>query len=309
MEIFGPIPSRRLGRSLGINNIPSKSCSYACTYCQVGAGTTSVKQRGFYAPEYLAHLVKERVALVKAQGDTIDYLSFVPDGEPTLDTRLSETIDLLRPLGIKIAIISNASLIWRAEIRATLNKADWVSLKLDTVNEAIWQRLNKAHTNLQLSKILAGMLTFAQEFTGILATDTMLVKGVNTSVENAEGVANFLVQLKPQKSYILLPTRPPAEIDVSIPSEAELIRFYEIVSRQIPQLECLGQYEGNAFTATGDAANDLLSITAVHPLREEAVKELLVKNQADWSVVETLMQTGKLKTTEYLGTKFYLTKI
>jgi wyosine [tRNA(Phe)-imidazoG37] synthetase (radical SAM superfamily) len=307
MEIFGPIPSRRLGRSLGINNIPPKSCSYSCTYCQVGAvATTEIKRRGFYAPEYLFKLVNERVVQARERGEIIDYLSFVPEGEPTLDTHLGDTIELLRPLGIKIAIISNGSLIWREEIRETLKKLDWVCLKVDTVTETLWHRLNKSHGNLKLAKILDGMLTFAQEFTGTLATDTMLVKGVNVGEESAYGVADFLGQLKPDKAYLLIPTRPPAESDVSAPSEEEVNRFYQIVSRKVPTVECLGHYEGNAFASTGNVASDLLSITAVHPMREEAVRELLANNRADWSIVQLLLKEGKLKETVYQGNKFYV---
>jgi len=137
MEIFGPIPSRRLGRSLGINNIPPKACSYYCTYCQVGpTEETEIALRHFYGADYLVKLVKERVAQLKKQGEAIDHLSFVPDGEPTLDADLGETIDKLRPLGIKIAIITNGSLLWREDVRETLKKADWVSLKVDTVDES-----------------------------------------------------------------------------------------------------------------------------------------------------------------------------
>ncbi len=307
MEVFGPIPSRRLGRSLGINNIPPKSCSYSCTYCQVGgAETTEVKRRRFYSPEYLLAQVQERVELAKQRGETIDYLSFVPDGEPTLDTHLGETIELLRPLGIKLAIISNGSLIWRPEVRETLKKLDWVCLKVDTVDEAIWQRLNKSHGHLQLTKILDGMLTFSQEFTGTLATDTMLVKDVNVTEPAAYGVAQFLGQLRPTKAYLLVPTRPPAETGVCAPSEEEVNRFYQILSRTVPQVEYLGHYEGNAFSATGHSDQDILSITAVHPMREEAIRELLANNGEEWTVVETLLQKQTLKEMEYEGKRFYL---
>jgi len=307
MEVFGPIPSRRLGRSLGINHIPPKSCSYSCIYCQVGAVTdTEIRPQGFYRPADLLAQVKERVEKARARGETIDYLSFVPEGEPTLDTHLGETIDLLKPLGIKIAIISNGSLLWRAAIRETLKKVDWVCLKVDTVDETIWRRINQSHGHLQLAKILDGMLIFAEEYQGLLATDTMLVKDVNTSDSVAEGIADFLAKLKPQRAYLLVPTRPPAEPEVQAPSEEEVNHFYQIVSRKVPYLECLVNYEGNAFGTTGEVATDLLSITAVHPMREEAVRELLANNQAAWEIVETLLAEGKLIETEYGGQKFYL---
>jgi wyosine [tRNA(Phe)-imidazoG37] synthetase (radical SAM superfamily) len=307
MEIFGPIPSRRLGRSLGINNIPPKACSYYCTYCQVGpTEQTEIKRRHFYGADYLVKRVKERVAQLQAQGEAIDHLSFVPDGEPTLDIDLGETIDKLRPLGIKIAIITNGSLIEHKEVRETLKKADWISLKIDSVDEKIWHRLDVPHSSLKLATILEGMTTFAKEYTGTLVTETMLVKNRNVSEESAAGIADFIQRLNPKTAYFLIPTRPPAISSIRPPSEEELNRFYQIVSRKVPNLEYLTGYEGNAYASTGDTAKDILSITAVHPMREEAVRELLAKNQAEWHTIETLINDGKLMATEYEGNKFYI---
>jgi len=307
MEIFGPIPSRRLGRSLGINNIPPKACSYYCTYCQVGpTEETEIALRHFYGADYLVKLVKKRVAQLREQGETIDHLSFVPDGEPTLDADLSETIDKLRPLGIKIAIITNGSLIWREDVRETLKKADWISLKIDTVDDKIWQRINIPHHSLKLTKILEGMITFAKEYRGTLVTETMLVKDRNVSEKAAIGYADFIHRLKPKKAYFLIPTRPPAISSIRPPNEKEINQVYQIVSRKVPNVEYLTGYEGNAFASSGDVAEDLLSITAVHPMREEAVHELLAKNQADWLIVENLLSEGKIMKTEYEGQKFYM---
>jgi len=307
MEIFGPIPSRRLGRSLGINNIPPKSCSYYCTYCQVGpTEQTEMVRRHFYGADYLVKQVNARVAQLRECGETIDHLSFVPDGEPTLDLDLAETIDKLRPLGIKIAIITNGSLIWDEGVRETLNKADWVSLKVDSVDEKSWQRLNLPDKTLKLETILEGMMTFAEAYTGTLVTETMLVKDRNVSEASAVGIADFIQRLNPKKAYFLIPTRPPAISSIRPPSEGELNRFYQIVSRKVANIEYLTGYEGNAFASSGNAAEDLLSITAVHPMRFEAVRELLAKNQADWGIVENLVNEGKIMETEYEGQKFYI---
>ena len=133
MIAFGPVPSRRLGRSLGINNIPPKVCTYSCIYCQVGRTLDmQVERRSFYNPDDIAAEVREKVEKAKAVGESIDYLTFVPDGEPTLDANLGREIELLRPLGLKIAVISNGSLITRTDVRDELMQADWVSLKVDS---------------------------------------------------------------------------------------------------------------------------------------------------------------------------------
>ncbi|GAH79790.1 unnamed protein product, partial [marine sediment metagenome] len=121
MITFGPVPSRRLGRSLGINNIPPKVCSYSCVYCQVGRTLNiQVERRTFYEPEKILEEAFDRVKKTEKIGEAINYLTFVPDGEPTLDKNLGRTIELLKPPGIKIAVITNGSLIWREDVREEL---------------------------------------------------------------------------------------------------------------------------------------------------------------------------------------------
>jgi len=304
MEIFGPIPSRRLGRSLGINNIPPKSCSYYCTYCQVGpTESTEIQLRHFYGSEYLVKQVTERVQ--QLQGETIDYLSFVPDGEPTLDADLGTTIDQLRPLGIKIAIITNASLIELPSVRETLKKADWLSIKIDSVNPKIWQRINVPHPSLKLENILKNILSFSTEYSGTLVSETMLIKDRNVDENSAYEIADFIQRLNPKTAYFLIPTRPPAVSSIRPPDPEELQQFYKIISQKLTNIEYLTGYEGNLFTSTGNVADDVLSITAVHPMREEAIRELLAKHQVHWNVIEELINSNKIKLTEYQGNKFY----
>ena len=123
MIAYGPVPSRRLGRSLGINNIPPKTCTYSCVYCQLGRTLEMrAKRREFYQPERILLEVKDKIERAGDAGELVDYLTFVPDGEPTLDLNLGREIDLLRSLGLRIAVISNASLIWQEDARAALAK-------------------------------------------------------------------------------------------------------------------------------------------------------------------------------------------
>ena len=139
MLVFGPVPSRRLGRSLGVNNIPAKICSYSCVYCQLGATIKiSIERRPFYDPEKIFKEVKEKIKDVG-----VDYISFVPDGEPTLDINLGKEIEMLKSLNHKIAVLTNGSLIFREDVRKDLSKADLVSLKVDAVSEDLWRKINQ----------------------------------------------------------------------------------------------------------------------------------------------------------------------
>ena len=310
MIAFGPVPSRRLGRSLGINNIPPKVCTYSCVYCQLGRTIKmQVERCAFYPPEEILQDVNRKVEGARKAGESIDYLTFVPDGEPTLDVHLSREIELLTPLEIKIAVITNGSLIWREDVREDLMKADWVSLKIDSTREDVWRRINRPYGTLQLPSILDGMLEFARAYNGELATETMLVEGVNDSDNHLKEVADFLAQLGPATAYLSIPTRPPAEQWVQPPSEEVFNRAYQILSERVDQAEYLIGYEGNAFAFTGNVEEDLLSITAVHPMREEAVNKFLARARADWPIVYKLIEENQLVETRYRGKRFYVRKL
>jgi wyosine [tRNA(Phe)-imidazoG37] synthetase (radical SAM superfamily) len=306
---FGPVPSRRLGRSLGINNIPPKICSYSCVYCQLGRTIQLARERhAFYPPEEIVNEVQEKVHEVTGRGEAIDYLTFVPDGEPTLDINLGLEIERLKPLGINIAVISNASLIDHVDVQADLMKADWVSLKVDAVQEKIWHQLNRPYGTLRLDEILKGMIEFSENFQGLLASETMLIQGLNDNDNHLREVSRFLNELVPDMAYLAIPTRPPAEEWACPPEEGVINRAYQILSERLEgvKLEYLIGYEGDAFVSTGNAEADLLSITAVHPMREQAVDRLLRRAGADWSLVRDLIAQGQLVEAEYRGKTFYM---
>ena len=253
--------------------------------------------------------VQEKIEKAKQAGESIDYLTFVPDGEPVLDANLGHEIELLKTLGIKIAVITNSSLIWQTEVRENLMKADWVSLKIDSVREEIWRKIDRPHGTLPFASILEGMLEFAKAYRGELVTETMLVRGVNDVDEQVKEVAEFLVQLKPAKVYLSIPTRPPAERWVQAPGEEDINRVYQILSSRIDGVEYLIGYEGDAFAFTGNVEEDLLNITAVHPMREEAMEKFLERAETDWSVIDKLISRGQLIEVEYEGKRFYLRRL
>ncbi|MCF8302985.1 MAG: radical SAM protein [Bacteroidales bacterium] len=310
MKAFGPIPSRRLGRSLGINNIPPKVCSYSCVYCQLGkAIRMETERREHYDPLELVEEIKQKVAQLKNQGEKIDYLSLVPDGEPTLDINLGKEIELLKSLGVRIAVITNSSLLWRQDVRDELKAADWVSVKVDAVKENCWKHVDRPHKNLNLESILDGIKSFSKEFKGKLVTETMLIKGINDAPDQLEKTALFTGDINPAIAYLSIPTRPPARKDVTPADETSINKAYQIFSEKIHNVELLLGYEGNSFASSGNAEEDLLSITAVHPMREEAVRELLQKDNAQWEIVEKLLEEEKLLQTEFNGRQFFMRKL
>jgi wyosine [tRNA(Phe)-imidazoG37] synthetase (radical SAM superfamily) len=306
---FGPVPSRRLGKSLGINNIPAKTCSYSCLYCQLGRTTNMTTERqAFYKPEDIFKEVERKVDEAVSRNERIDYLTFVPDGEPTLDVNLGKEISILKQIEIPIAVITNASLIRRKDVKEDLLEANLVSLKVDAVSEDLWRRINRSHKDLKLNAVLEGVTEFADEFKGTIISETMLVDGVNYGSE-FEKTADFLKNLKRlDKAYVAIPTRPPAEEWVKPAKEETVNAAFQVFSEGlgVDRVEYLIGYEGNAFAFTGRVEEDLLSITAVHPMRKEAVKEFLKKADADWRVIERLLKEDKLIELEYEGNQYYM---
>jgi wyosine [tRNA(Phe)-imidazoG37] synthetase (radical SAM superfamily) len=268
-----------------------------------------VERCPFYDPWEILKAVQHKVEKVRERGESIDYLTFVPDGEPTLDVHLGREVELLSSVGIKIAVITNASFLWREDVREDLMKADWVSLKIDSVREEIWRKINRPHVTLQLAPILDGLLEFAKAYQGEFVTETMLVEGVNDKEPLVGEIAEFLIRLRPTKAYLSIPTRPPAEKWVEAPGEEIINRAYHILRKRIDQVEYLIGYEGNAFSSTGNVEEDLLSIASVHPMREEAIHEFLTRAGFDWSVVQRLITQDQLIEMDYEGRKFYMRKL
>jgi len=310
MIAFGPVPSRRLGYSLGINHIPPKHCPYSCVYCQVGRTTNlAIGRQDFYPLAPILQEVERKISDCKRTGHAIDYLSLVPDGEPTLDINLGKLIEGLKPFGIPIAVITNASLIDREEVQDALLQADWVSLKIDAVIEADWRRINRPHRHLSLPSILTGMLDFRRRYHGELVTETMLVSGINDSEVAVLELSKFLLELQPFKSYLSIPTRPPAESWVKPPAANSLQRIIEILTRKVSFVDLLFETEAADFISTGNIIEDILSIIAVHPIREDALRSMVTKAGADWKIVEELITSKKITCIQYREIRFYLRRL
>ncbi|MBM4049747.1 MAG: radical SAM protein, partial [Planctomycetes bacterium] len=141
---FGPVPSRRFGRSLVVNNLKPKVCPYSCAYCQLGRTVCmGTERQPFHGAETVARAVRVRVEEARQSGERIDHVTFVPTGEPTLDLGLRRAIHVIRSLGIPVAVVTNGALLTNREVREALCEADRISLKVDAVREASWRRINR----------------------------------------------------------------------------------------------------------------------------------------------------------------------
>jgi wyosine [tRNA(Phe)-imidazoG37] synthetase (radical SAM superfamily) len=264
----------------------------------------------FYRPGDIIKTAKDKMDQLKRAGERVDYITFVADGEPTLDKNLGREIELLQSLGTKTAVISNASLIWMDDVKKDLGKADWVSLKVDTVDRNIWRTVDRPHGRLDICRILEGIKDFAVDYKGTLVTETMLVKGLNDSLESISKTADYLADVRPRRVYLLVPSRPPTEGWVKRPGMNSMKQIFAIMSERVgPVVEIIGEDEGDSFFFTDDIVKDILSITSVHPIREDVIDKLLTDRNCSWDAIETLVGQGVLERFDYENKRFYVRKV
>ncbi len=293
--VFGPVPSRRLGKSIGINNIPPKRCSYSCVYCQIGrTHQMQINRESFYDPTIIFQQVNEKIQQLTDNDEHIDYITIVSDGEPTLDKQLAMLITKLKRLSYPVAVITNSSLINRKDVQEALVIADLVSLKIDAVSDSIWKQIDRPQGSLNLDEILRGIMDFSTQYDNTLYTETMVVHQINDSLDELKKIAEFIAQMNPMKSFLSIPTRPPSEPWVKPASEETLAQAYQLFTDLNIPTEYLMGYEGDDFTYSGDAEQELLSILSVHPMRKEAVEQFLKKANESWILIERLIKNQQI---------------
>jgi wyosine [tRNA(Phe)-imidazoG37] synthetase (radical SAM superfamily) len=235
----------------------------------------------------------------------VDYMTFVPNGEPTLDQNLKCGIEVLKGLYPKVAVITNGSLIWRKETREALALADWVGIKVDTVHMGTWKRLNRPHRNLNLDRILGGILEFKNDYDHTLTTETMVVKGMNDDQHEFEAIAEFLTYIQPAICYIAVPDRPPADRRVQMP-EATIIEIAETVFNQHGlNTEVLSDIQPCKWIWPPDLLEQLSALTAVHPVDEASINKILSKKAQGRDLIDKLVKDGKIRRLRYNGKNYY----
>ena len=301
--VFGPVPSRRLGRSLGVNLVPLKVCNYSCIYCQLGKTTTFTNVRREYFPG--SEVFKEVLRAIEVFDGGFDYLTFIGDGEPLLNSAIDWLVSKVKEVCPKpIAVLSNGSLLYLKEVREGLMYADVVKVSLDAGSERLFRFVNRPHKDLTLSKVVEGWLEFRDVFKGELWVEVMLVRDVNDSLSNAEGIVRILRELRPAKVHVMVPTRPPTEPWVKPATSDKVIEFVRLISRCVGAATPIYLPETGEFNISKypDPIEALLSIIKVHPMREEQVVKELVKAGLDpKEVIERLIEEGKVRKEVFEG--------
>ena len=239
--IFGPVASRRLGRSLGIDLVPYKTCSFDCLYCELGTTTHLTLERKMYsAPQEIIDELKDYLKKLALQPD---YITLGGSGEPTLHDHLGTIIAEIKKLtSIPVAVLTNSSLLYRDDVKGDLLRADVILPSLDTVSPSLFTHLNRPHPSLDLKKIIQGLIDFRKLFTGQIWLEILFCRGVNDSEEEVMRLHEVIREINPDKIQLNTLDRPPAEDSVFPVGREELERikrFFgekaEIITGSLPE--------------------------------------------------------------------------
>jgi wyosine [tRNA(Phe)-imidazoG37] synthetase (radical SAM superfamily) len=253
-----------------------------------------ITRESFYDPDIIFQQVNEKIQQLTDNDEHIDYITIVSDGEPTLDKELAMLITKLKRLSYPVAVITNSSLIDQKDVQDALATADLVSLKIDAVSDSIWKQIDRPQGSLNLDDILRGIIDFSTQYDNTLYTEIMVVHQINDSLDELKKIAEFIAQINPVKSFLSIPTRPPSESWVKPASEETLAQAYQLFTDLNIPTEYLMGYEGDDFTYSGNAEQELLSILSVHPMRKEAVEQFLKKANESWILIERLIKNQQI---------------
>ena len=266
-HIFGPVLSRRLGRSLGIDLVPLKTCTYDCIYCQLGCTSHKTVERREWVPlDAVVSEVREALATHP------DYITLSGSGEPTLYNRIAELIDRIRCItDVPVAVLTNGSLLWRADVRNELAEAQLVIPSLDAGDALMFEAVNRPHTSLSFEQMLAGLRAFRQDYRGAYWLEIVLLGGYTALPSEINKLAACAKDINPDRVQLNTVTRPPAEaFAVSVTPG----RLHELAARFDPPAEVIADFHRALHTKTGSAGHkDIINLLRRRPCTAQDIAE------------------------------------
>lgn len=298
--VFGPVPSRRLGISLGISPIPKKTCNYSCVYCQLGRTDHMSNAREMF---FSVHEIMEEFNEILKSGFVFDVVTIVGEGEPTLYFGMGELIEQLKEQTSKpIAVITNGALLYEPQLRLELAKADIVLPTMDAYDERSLKAINRPHKEIEFSQVFDGLKVFSKEYSGQLWIEIMLLAGVNDDDVSLHKYLEMLAELKYERLYLNTPVRPPAEKQVKPLGEAGMRHAVEV----------LGGISLDFFASEGFQSNlhdsyaAIMSIIKRHPMNQFEIESFLkIRNEDAIVFLRRLESDSAVKVVNYKGYKTY----
>jgi len=302
LRTYGPVPSRRLGFSLGIDIIPLKTCSLNCIYCQLGPAVQKIIQRKEYfsSSEILSQIKKKL-----SSGQRIDYITFSGSGEPTLNKTLGKLIrEIKKTTSIPVAVLTNSTLLSRKSVRNALMGADLVVPSLDAATQEIFVKINRPHPSLNIEEIIQGLQKLSQEFKGPIWLEIMLVKGVNDSPSHIRKLKEAIAKIKPEKVQLNTVIRPPAEKHARPLSLKGLENTEKILGKNCEII--VESYREGQISTPENLEGAILSLIQRRPVTLEEISASLGKHKNEIiKYLDSLLAEGKIKSVTHKGFKYF----
>jgi wyosine [tRNA(Phe)-imidazoG37] synthetase (radical SAM superfamily) len=261
-HVYGPVPSRRLGLSLGLDIVPFKTCTFNCIYCQLGGSVRQSGRRGCFFPE---SKVLGQVRKALDRNPQIDHITFSGSGEPTLNTAIGRLVrDIKAMTDIPVVVLTNSSLLARRPVREALLAADIVVPSLDAARAATFRRVNRPLPALQIETIIQALESFRREFRGRIWLEVMLVRGINDSPADIRALKKAIARIKPEKIQLNTVVRPPAEKEARPLSRRKL----EMIRKQLGErAEIVADFRKRTRSpASQDLREAILAMTKRRPV-------------------------------------------
>lgn len=301
-QVFGPVPSRRLGFSLGVDLVSFKTCTLDCVYCQLGRTTRkTVLRRPFIKAESILADVNEALA----HGQEIDYITLSGSGEPCLHSRIGWIIGEIRKITeIPVAVLTNGTLLSVKALRMELSRADLVIPSLDASSQDTFEKINRPHPSLKIDKIIAGLKAFREQFEGQIWLEVMLVKGINDGAEAIDSLLDVIPELGCDKIQLNTVIRPPSETYAHPLDFEEMVKIKKLLGEKC---EIIPQFSRRAQRAyKRDVEGRIFDLVGRRPVTVRDISEALgIHENEVVKYVETLSELGRVKAERYKGQFYY----
>ncbi len=300
--IYGPVPSRRLGYSLGIDILPFKTCTLDCVYCQLSPTTNkTVQRKKFFPYDTVMSQVKKAVSSDKK----IDYITFSGSGEPTLNLDLGNMIrEIKKSTSIPVAVLTNSTLFIRESVRQSLMPADLVVPSLDAASQDIFLKVNRPHKSLDINEIIKGLINFNKKYKALLWLEIMLVKGLNDSPQHIKKLIKASSAIGPNKIQLNTVIRPPAEEFAKPLSRKDMEQIREMFGEKC---EIIAQFHRKEQTSQSkNLERDIISLIQRRPVTLLDISHSLGKHKNEIiKYIDILIHDEKIKEVKYKGLLYY----
>lgn len=298
--VFGPVPSRRLGRSLGVDLVPMKTCPFDCLYCQLGCTTCCSVERREWVPveEVLRHL-RPRLAAAP------DYITLSGSGEPTLYSRIGDLIEGIRAMtDIPVAVLTNGALLWQPEVRRDLAGAHLVVPSLDACDEATFRAVNRPHSSLSYQQLVNGLIALREEFQGQFWLEVFLLEGHTATAEAVRALAGQVRRIRPHRVQLNTVTRPPADAGAVAVDRARMDEFARYFD---PPAEVIADFRTEEHAAQCRAGcGDVLHLLQRRPCTvEDIARGLGIHVNETLKYVEELLARNEIEACREQGRHYY----